>query len=78
MIGELETVALTESLPDRGLVEGDLGAVVHVYPGGQSFEVEFVTAGGETVGVLTLTIDQIRPLRPREILHVRELASPPA
>jgi hypothetical protein len=36
--------------------------------------VEFVTAEGETVALLTLTQTDIRPMRSREILHVREFA----
>ena len=37
------------------------------------FEVEFVTAEGTTVAVLTLEPTDIRPVGGREILHVREL-----
>jgi hypothetical protein len=35
--------------------------------------VEFVTGEGQTVAVLTLRPEEVRPLRGREILHVREL-----
>ena len=42
---ELDTVVLATDLPEHGLRQGDLGAVVHVYePDG--LEVEFVTASG--------------------------------
>jgi Domain of unknown function (DUF4926) len=74
MIRELDTVALTRELPEYGLAVGDVGAVVHRYPEGAAFEVEFVTAAGETVAVATLEPGDIRPLIGREILHVRELA----
>ena len=74
MIRELDTVALTHDLPTYGLMAGDVGAVVHCYPNGAAFEVEFVTAAGETVSVVTLTPSDVRPLLGREILHVRELA----
>lgn len=57
------------------LTKGDIGAVVHVYKGGGAFEVEFVTGEGETVAVLTLTPQDIRLMRPREILHARELVA---
>ncbi len=73
MIGELDTVALTRNFPKHNLTAGDVGAVVHRYPDGTAFEVEFVTASGETVAVLTLTPKDVRPLLGREILHVREL-----
>jgi hypothetical protein len=37
-------------------------------------EVEFVTAGGKTVAVLTLDSVDVRPMQTGQILHVRELA----
>lgn len=74
MFHELDTVALTRDLPEHNLVIGDVGAIVHRYPNGTAFEVEFVTAAGETVAVVTLTSRDIRPLIGREILHVRELS----
>jgi len=74
MIKELDTVVLTRDLKEHGLREGDIGAVVHRYPEGTAYEVEFVSAGGATVALLTLTGEDIRPVGGREILHVRELA----
>jgi hypothetical protein len=73
MIRELETVVLTHDIEEHGLKQGDIGAVVHCYSNGAAFEVEFVTADGKTVALLTLTLADIRPLSRREILHVREL-----
>jgi hypothetical protein len=52
-----------------------VGAVVHRYADRGAFEVEFVTAEGKTVAVLTLTEEDIRPMGSGEILHARELAS---
>ena len=43
MIRELDTVVLTHDVEELQLKNGDVGAVVHCYPGGSSFEVEFVT-----------------------------------
>jgi len=77
MLDELDTVALTRDLPEFGLVTGDVGAIVHSYPDGAAFEVEFVTAAGETVALVTLTSHDVRPMLGREILHVRELALAP-
>lgn len=74
MIRELDTVVLTQDIPEFGLRQGDVGAVVHEYQKGVAFEVEFVTGDGQTMGVLTLTSDQIRPMNGKEILHVREVA----
>ena len=73
MVQELDTVVLTRDLSEYHLAEGDIGAVVHRYPDGAAFEVEFVTAGGNTVAVLTLTASDVRPLRDPEILHARQL-----
>jgi hypothetical protein len=74
MIHELDSVALTHDIEKYGLEHGDIGAVVHCYKDGLAFEVEFVTADGKTIAVLTLNQDAIRPLSSREIIHVRELA----
>lgn len=73
MIRELEAVVLTHDIEEHGLKQGDIGAVVHCYSDGAAFEVEFVTAEGKTVALLTLTQADIRPMGNREILHVREL-----
>lgn len=70
---ELDLVALRQDLPAHGLVAGDVGTVVLVYREGQAYEVEFVSADGETLAVETLLPDQIAPLSGRKILHVREL-----
>lgn len=50
---ELETVVLNRDLPEQGLREGDLGAVVQVY-GSDGLEVEFVSASGKTEALVTL------------------------
>ncbi len=74
MIKELDTVVLGRGLPDHGLERGDVGAVVHVYDEGKAYEVEFVTAAGSTVAVITVEPGDIRPMASTEILHARELA----
>jgi hypothetical protein len=73
MIRELDVVVLAHDLEEHGLKQGDLGAVVHCYKDGEAFEVEFVTAEGQTIALLTLTAADVRPMGRREILHVREL-----
>jgi len=76
MIKELDTVVLLIDNDAYGLQRGDIGVVVHVYEDGLAYEVEFVTGSGETVAVLTLESDSVRPLLGYEILHARELAAP--
>ena len=72
-VDELDTVVLTHDLPSAHLRSGDIGAIVHRYaPGG--YEVEFVTGGGDTVAVLTLSDVDVRPLAAGEILHARPLS----
>jgi hypothetical protein len=75
MIREFETIVLTRDFPEHGLAKGDVGGVVHRYANGEAYEVEFVTADGRTVAVLTLNESEIRSMARGEILHVRELAS---
>ncbi len=75
MIPEMETVVLRRDLPEHGLREGDVGAVVHPYGDGAAYEVEFVAADGSTLAVLTLQEGDIRPMGGREILHVRRLGA---
>ena len=73
MINELDTVVLTRDAPEHRLARGDLGTVVFRYPGGQAFEVEFLTGEGGTVAVLTLEPSEVRRLGPEEIRHARRL-----
>ena len=70
----LDVVALATDIPKHNLFRGEIGAVVECYPG-NAYEVEFVTAEGKTVGLLTLSSADIRPMGNTEILHARELAA---
>ena len=71
---ELETVVLLRDLPEAGLRSGDLGAIVLVF-GEEALEVEFVTASGRTQALLTLPVNDVRPVRDDDLLAVR--TSPP-
>ena len=74
MINELDTVALLRDLPEYALTKGDLGTVVHVYADGKAYEVEFMTLTGDTIGVVTLEANDVRPINEREIAHARQVA----
>jgi hypothetical protein len=74
MIQELDTVALTRDVPEQRLRKGDPGTVVLVHRDGAAYEVEFVALGGETLAVVTLTADAVRPTAGREIAHARQVA----
>jgi len=68
----LDTVVLGRDLPEHGLCRGDLGAVVEVYePDG--VEVEFVRASGSTQAVVTLSEDDVRPVRDSDQIAVRSV-----
>ncbi len=41
-----------------------------------SYEAEFMRLAGETLAVVTLRRAQVRPIQPRDVAHVRELAAP--
>ncbi len=74
MIRELDSVILSADLPEYGLKEGDVGTVVLVH-GQAGYEVEFMTLDGETLAIISLTPDQVRPIRQREIAHARNVES---
>jgi hypothetical protein len=68
-----DTVVLTEDLPAHGLRRGDLGIVVLVHGAG-GYEVEFLTLDGETLAVVSLYPNQVRPVARREIAQARIIA----
>jgi hypothetical protein len=72
MIPEHDPIILTRDLPEFGLRTGDIGTVVHVYES-DAYEVEFVTLDGETVAIVTLEADQVRPVGPHEMQHARPM-----
>lgn len=66
----LDTVVLTRDLLAHGLRAGDLGAVVEVYEP-DALEVEFVTASGQTLALVTLRENDVRPVRDDDLVAVR-------
>jgi hypothetical protein len=70
----LDRVVLRQDLPEHGLKVGDLGTVVETYePDG--VEVEFMTASGETVAVVTLNERDVRIPGEDEMVSVRPLTA---
>lgn len=56
-----ESIVLERELPEHRLHRGDTGAIVELYePDG--VEVEFMDAAGRTLAVVTLNVDDIRPV----------------
>ena len=67
MIEEHDIIALTSDLPEHSLKAGETGTVVHIYPRGVAYEVEFFSPAGNTVAVATVEKAQARPAAPEEI-----------
>jgi hypothetical protein len=74
MIRELDRVVLSADLPEHGLKSGDVGTVVLAHDG-KGYEVEFIALDGETLAVVSLFSNQLRPIGRREIAHARTVAT---
>jgi hypothetical protein len=74
MINELELVVLTHDIPEEQLEAGDVGTVVGVYSNPPGYEIEFSTFMGDTIAVVTVLADAVRPIDSREITHARRIA----
>jgi hypothetical protein len=73
-IREHDLVVLTADIPEENLKKGDVGTVVLVHRADAGFEVEFATLAGETLAVVTVPADSVRPVGDKEIAHVRRVA----
>ena len=73
MIKDLDTVVLTEDLPEHGLKRGDLGTVVLIHAAG-GYEVEFMTLDGQTLTVVSLFPHQVRPVGRRGVDQTHTVA----
>ncbi len=71
MIAEYDRVVLMHDLPREGLKAGDVGTVMHIYSEGKGYEVEFMALNGDTIAVVTLKAEEVRPVGPNDISHVR-------
>ena len=72
MLQETELAVLKIDLPEYRLKAGDVGTVVLVH-GRKGYEVEFMTLDGEMVAMASLQAAQVRPIRSREVAHVRSI-----
>ena len=73
MFNELDSVVITCDIMEKGIISGDVGVIAHLYNNNEQVEVEFVCGEGRTLAVETLPVSDVRPLAPKEILHVRSL-----
>jgi hypothetical protein len=67
---ELDTVVLTTDLSEHRLKKGDVGTIVLLH-GSAGYEVEFMTLAGDTIVVVSLLKDQVRPVGSREVAQAR-------
>lgn len=58
----LDVVALTDDLPEKSLLRGQVGTVVEVFSDGQ-YEVEFTDEEGRTYALEALGSNQLMVLR---------------
>ena len=78
LLAEHAVVILTRDLPDEGIRSGDVGVVLLAHPGGDGippgYTVEVTTVTGETVAVVDVAADAIRPAAERDVRHARVTA----
>lgn len=78
MIEELKDVVLLGDLAEQGLRAGDIGIVVEVFLGRDGvtpgYMVEFITLTGETVAVVDVTADAVRPVAEGDMPLARPMA----
>ncbi|MCA9025716.1 MAG: DUF4926 domain-containing protein [Planctomycetaceae bacterium] len=65
-IALLDVVALTEDVPEKGLVRGQVGTIVEVYEP-DVYEVEFADNDGHTYAMTSLTAEQLMVLHHRPV-----------
>jgi hypothetical protein len=72
-----ERVVLTEDLLVEGLKAGDVGVIVEHYLAQEGvpegYEVEFFSASGDTIAVVSVPANSLRKATARDMLSVREL-----
>lgn len=73
-----QRVVLTQDLPGEGLRAGDVGVIVEHYPAKadvpEGYELEFFSAGGQTVAVVSVPATAVRKAQTDEVLSARTLA----
>ena len=78
MIEEFKEVVLLRDVPEENLRAGDVGTVVEVFLGRDrvppGYMVEFMTLTGETVAVVDVPADAVRPVGEGDMPQARSLA----
>ena len=71
---EHDLVVLTVDIPAENLEQGDVRTVMLTHGAGAGYEVEFAALAGETLAVVTVPANAVRPVGDKEIAHVRRVA----
>ena len=75
MIPQFAAGVLTADLPEHGLKAGAEGVVVDFTADGEAYIVEFFTPKGDTIDVVFVEADQLRPLEARKAETLSESAA---
>lgn len=69
-------VILRQNMPDENLFAGDVGVIVEHHPATEfypeGYEVEFFTADGDTLTVVSVPTTLLRTATGNDVFHVRE------
>lgn len=78
LLAEHALVVLTRDLPAEDVRAGDVGVVLLAHPGRAGsppgYTVEVTTLTGETVAVIDVPADTVRPAAEHDVRHVRSAA----
>lgn len=76
-----QEVTITQDLPEKNLLAGDVATLVdyvaHPQGGEQGAILEIFNAIGESMGVVTVPASAVAPLRPDQLPTVRTLTQAP-
>jgi hypothetical protein len=77
LLAEHDVVVLTRDVPDDGLKAGDVGVILFAHEGHDDvppgYTVEVTTLLGETVAVVDVPADVVRPAVERDVRHARSV-----
>lgn len=75
LLPEHEVVVLTRDLPEDGLLTGDVAVVLLVHPAKAGvppgYTIEATTVTGETIAVVDVAVDAVRPAARHDVRHAR-------
>ncbi|NOZ60683.1 MAG: DUF4926 domain-containing protein [Calditrichaeota bacterium] len=69
-------VSLAKDMPEKGLKKGDVATIVEYHPGDNSpdgYTLEVFNVFGDTIAIVTVSEDDIEPLKENEIFTARTL-----